>query len=76
MLGTQRERKVFLKTELFSKRNMEFLWSATFLTTAGTLLAHFLSLFQKKRKKGKIETKQKQTKHEIQSRQTANYLSC
>ena len=76
MLGTQRERKFFFKTELFSKRNMEFLWSTTFLTTAGTLLAHFLSLFQKKRKKRKIETKQKQTNHEIQSRQTANYLRC
>ena len=44
---------------------MEFVWSATFLTTAGTLLADFLSLFQKKRKKRKIETKQKQTNHEI-----------
>ena len=53
MLGTQRERKVFLKREFFSKRNMEFLWSATFLTTAGTLLAHFLSLFKKKERKEK-----------------------
>ena len=51
MLGTQRERKVFLKTEFFPIRNMEFLWSAAFLTTAGTLLAHFLSLFQKKKEK-------------------------
>ena len=45
---------------------MEFLRSAAFLTTAGTLLAHFLSLFRKKkRKKRKIETKQEQTKHDI-----------
>ena len=57
MLGAQRERKVFLKTELFSKGNMEFLWSATFLTTAGTLLAHFLSLFQKKKKENKNRNK-------------------
>ena len=35
------------------------------LTTARTLLAHFLSLFRKKRNKRKIETKQKQTKREI-----------
>ena len=57
MLGTQRKRKVFLKTELFSKRIMEFLWSATFLTTAGTLLAHFLCLFQKKKKENKNRNK-------------------
>ena len=39
---------------------MEFLWSAAFLTTAGTVLVYF----EKKRNKRKIETKRKQTKHE------------
>ena len=47
-----KQKETFLENRVFfSKRNVEFLWSASFLTTAGTLLAHFLSLFKKKKEK-------------------------
>ena len=56
MVGTQTKGEVFLKTEFFFLKIWSFYGRLHSVTTAGTLLVHFPSLFGKKKKK---ETQEK-----------------